>query len=529
MPGLRPEAGFSTGCNLAMAEISSPRPLPATPPPSRPAQAAADLAVKLLKPLEGMLAAGESAKAEVVAVKESAQSFQLLLKLTLENGRQTTLEASSPRPFTPGATLAVTALSETRLSLTLQAGLSKALTSLDLQQLPVGTVLQGKVESSEQLAQNKAQQVIYKVLVGLLNTPLAGSKLSVETPLPLPVGSLLTAQVQGSQTLNFLPLSSRLDQLVLGQQLASQQARQGSMEGLFKALQSLGDDAPEGVRGSIDKLLGLLPSADQLSTSKGLAQAIANSGAFLEGKLLSGQGSATQDLKANLLRLVAQMIPNLPSSSPLQTANASSLLAQALPALLRDALGRVGQANLRQQALSFPLPSRLLQSMDESPDLEMLLKLAASAIARLQTHQLSSLAQTETTATGSQLTTWQLEVPMRNQNDIVPLQIKLQREEENSGGEKKDQQEILWRLDLAFDLEPLGPLQVQAQLLRGSFSSQLWAQQGRTAELIEQELGNLRERLINAGFEVGELACRQGLPPQGTRTHLEQRWVDETA
>ena len=200
-----------------------------------------------------------------------------------------------------------------------------------------------------------------------------------------------------------------------------------------------------------------------------------------------------------------------------------------VPALLRDALGRVGQANLRQQALSFPLPSRLLQSMDESPDLEMLLKLAASAIARLQTHQLSSLAQTETTATGSQLTTWQLEVPMRNQSDIVPLQIKLQREEENSGGEKKDQQEVLWRLDLAFDLEPLGPLQVQAQLLRGSFSSQLWAQQGRTAELIEQELGNLRERLLNAGFEVGELACRQGLPPQGTRTHLEQRWVDETA
>ena len=43
------------------------------------------------------------------------------------------------------------------------------------------------------------------------------------------------------------------------------------------------------------------------------------------------------------------------------------------------------------------------------------------------------------------------------------------------------------------------------------------------------ELGNLRERLLAAGLEVGELACSQGMPPQGPKTSLEQRWVDETA
>ena len=35
--------------------------------------------------------------------------------------------------------------------------------------------------------------------------------------------------------------------------------------------------------------------------------------------------------------------------------------------------------------------------------------------------------------------------------------------------------------------------------------------------------------LLAAGLEVGELACRQGMPPQGPKTSLEQRWVDETA
>ncbi|MOA61214.1 Flagellar hook-length control protein FliK [compost metagenome] len=84
-------------------------------------------------------------------------------------------------------------------------------------------------------------------------------------------------------------------------------------------------------------------------------------------------------------------------------------------------------------------------------------------------------------------------------------------------------------MELAFDLEPLGPLQVQAQLAMGSLSSQLWAERVGTADLIDRELPNLRERLLAAGLTVGELACRQGRPPQGNRTTLEQRWVDETA
>jgi hypothetical protein len=515
-----------------MAEISSSRPLPATSALVRPAPiSAADLAVKLLQPLEGLLAAGETAKAEVLAAKETAQSFQLLLKLTLNSGKQTTLEASSPRPLAQGTSLAVTALSETRLAVALQGGDTRLLTSLDLEQLPVGTLLQGKVESREQIAQLKAQQTLYRVVVNLLNTPLAGSKLNVETPLPLPTGSLLSAQVQGSQNLSFLPLSGRLDQLVLGQQLAAQHSSQGSLEGLFKGLQGMArqDGVPTELRATIDKLLGLLPDAKQLGSADGLAKAMEQSGVFLEAKLLGGQAQQLpQDLKANLLRLVAQLLPSLPGGTPLPAASSGSALAQALPAFVRNALGTLGQAGLRQQAMSFPLPARLLQSMDEEADLETLLKLAAAAVSRLQTHQLSSLAQSQVTPEGNLLTTWQLELPMRNQQEVVPLQVKLQREESASGG-KKEQKETLWRIELAFDLDPLGPLQVQAQLLRGSLSSQLWAERADTAQLIDQELDNLRQRLLGAGLEVGELSCCQGMPPQGPKTHLEQRWVDETA
>lgn len=512
-----------------MSEISSPRPLPPAPPSSRPNAVAADLAVKLLQPMQGLLASGETAKAEVIALKEVAQSFQMLLKLTLENGRQTTLEASSPRPIAQGTSLAVTALSETRLALSVLMGTDKPLTSLDLEQLPVGTLLQGKVVSREQLLQGRSQQVIYKVLVNLLNTPLAGSKLSLETPLPLPLGSLLSAQVQGSQALNFLPLSRRLDQLALSQQLGSQSNRQGSLEGLFSALQGLRGNVEisEGLRTSIDKLFGALPDAAQLSTAKGLAAALENSGILLESKLLGGQGQALPtDLKANLLRLITQLLPNLPAGTPLTAANAS--LAQAMPALARGLLGSLGKASNRQQALSFPLPSRLLQAMDGEADLEALLKLAAAAISRLQTHQLSSLAQSQVGPDGNLLTTWQLELPMRNQQELVPLQVKIQRDEGNAQS-KSEKKETLWKVELAFDLDPLGPLQVQAQLTHGRLSSQLWAERSSTVSLIDAELDNLRQRLSAAGLQVGELACSQGMPPRGPRTTLEQRWVDETA
>ena len=512
-----------------MSEISSPRPIAPTPPSSRPSAVAADLAVKLLQPMQGLLASGETAKAEVIALKEVAQSFQMLLKLTLNNGSQTTLEATSPRPIAQGTSLAVTALSETRLTLSVLMGGDKPLISLDLDQLPVGTLLQGKVVAREQLLQGRSQQVIYKVLVSLLNTPLAGSKLSLETPLALPLGSLLSAQVQGSQALNFLPLSGRLDQLALSQQLGSQSNRQGSLEGLFGALQGLRGNAEmsEGLRTSIDKLFGALPDAAQLSTAKGLAAALENSGILLESKLLGGQGQALPtDLKANLLRLITQLLPNLPAGTPLTAANAS--LAQAMPALARDLLGSLGKASNRQQALSFPLPSRLLQAMDGEADLEALLKLAAAAISRLQTHQLSSLAQSQVGPDGNLLTTWQLELPMRNQQELVPLQVKIQRDESNPQG-KPEKKETLWKVELAFDLDPLGPLQVQAQLAHGRLSSQLWAERSSTVSLIDAELDNLRQRLNAAGVQVGELACSQGTPPRGPRTTLEQRWVDETA
>jgi hypothetical protein len=507
-----------------MTEIKSTQAIP-TSGPSRSATAAADLALKLLQPMQGLLVAGESAEAEVVSIKEALQSFQLTLRLTLANGRQATVETSSPRAAAPGAAMLITAVSDTRLLAALLPGNRQPQSSIDLSQLPVGSVVQGKVTASQQIQQDG--KILFKVVISLLNSPLAGQKLNVESAMSLTPGSLITARVQGDQSLAFMPLSGRLDQLLLGQQLTGQHSRQGSMEGLLGALGS-SNALPEQLRGAAERLLGLIPDMQKLGDSKVLAQALARSGVFLEGGLLSGEAdNLPADMKAALLRLIAQL-PGLPGGGQMAAAQAGAALGQALPAFARNALGALGQPNIRQLAQSFPLPGRLLSSADEEADLELILKLAAAAVSRLQTHQLSSLAQTQTNPDGTQVTTWQIEVPMRDQRDIVPLQVKFQREEEAQQN-RKEKTETLWKVELAFDVAPLGPLQVQAQLLQGSLSSQIWAENSRTAALIAAELNHLRQRLVTAGLNVGELACRQGTPPQGPKTSLDQRFVDETA
>ncbi|SEU05105.1 flagellar hook-length control protein FliK [Pseudomonas graminis] len=516
--------------------------------------------LKLMEPREGLLNSGQVASAEVVSLKQLGQDFQLLLKLTMDNGRQTTLPVSSSLPLTPGTSVNVAQGSADTLTISvqdLQKAATNSLTSIDTRQLPAGTLVQGKVLTTQVAAQNVAQLAgqspgqssggaqltNYRSIVILLNTALAGTSLTVDSPQPLRVGSLLSAQVQNSQALNFVALPNRLDELALAQQLSTQQSRQGSLQGLIAALQNMpppaadGDNLSPALRASIVQLLADLPDVPQMTTSKGVAQALNASGLFMESRLLAGLNpTLVPDMKANLLRLVTQLLPGLPGNVSYDAAAAGNTLARAMPSVLRSAFGTLGLVAPPSDPINFPLPPRTLGHPQSKDDLEMLLKLAAGAISRLQSHQLGGLEQTRTHADGTQVTTWQLEIPMRNAHDIVPLQVKVQREDTPERDEHADapaqearEREKLWRLELAFDLEPLGPLHVQAQLIAGSIASQLWAEREGSAELISSELGNLRERLVACGLNVKELECNRGVPPQGPRAVLEQRWIDENA
>lgn len=523
--------------------------------------------LKMLQAVDNLVPPGETVEAEVVSLKQLQQNFQLLIKLALSNGGQTSINVTTPLPLTPGTTVMVSQASPNTLTMSLQqinAALNNVQTSIDTEQLPVGTLLQARVLTSQVVADvldqlagkaaslpgattglpmpaSAAQPALYRSIVILLNTALVGTSLTIESPQPLSPGALLSAQVQGRQALNFVPLPNNLDQLAVSQQLTTQQNRQGSLDVLINALRNLPQSSPTipaPLQASINQLLADLPDIAQMTTARGVAQAINGSGLFLESRLLTGFNPATMpDLKSNLLQVIAQLLPGLPTSASYNAAAASNMLTRTMPGVLRSALGTLGLVAPPALPINFPLPSRSVKGGGKDDDLEILLKLAAGAISRLQSHQLGSLEQTRSTSEGNLQTTWQLEIPVRYGQDIMPLQVKVQREdtpeedkaEENNSSEIKESREKFWKIELAFDLEPLGALQVQAQLIRGSLSSQLWAERPESAELINQELDYLRERLVASGLEVGELACNHGAPPQGKRTTLEQRWIDENA
>ena len=145
-----------------------------------------------------------------------------------------------------GTSLAVTQPSAGNLAITVQQAIASsvaALTRLDTSQLPPGTLIQAKVLTTQMLPQGTSQPAIYRSLVSLLNTAQSGATLSIESPQPLRIGSLLSALVSDAQTLNFVPLSSRQEQLAIAAQLASQQSRQGSLSSLINALQNLPADS----------------------------------------------------------------------------------------------------------------------------------------------------------------------------------------------------------------------------------------------------------------------------------------------
>ena len=508
------------------SEIPSSRPSPSIPSVQRPAAPAANPILQLQSNLPKQLNIGDSAQAQVLALREAQQAFQVLLRLSLPNGQQRNIEVQSNQALTPGHILNVTALSAQQLAFSLiPTGQAAIATRIDTALLTPGSLLEAKVV---QVTPNP--QGGFKVIVSINNNALAGQQLQIDSPKSLPLNSLLNARIDSAQQLTFQPLSTRLEPLAINQELQKQFSQQGSLSQLFQGLNTIspGNLSPDAQR-TLQQLLGGMPEFSQILDPKKLALALTNSGAQLENRLLSGASeNANQDIKANLLRLITQIMPMLPNSNPTLAASQSTLLSQALPGLLRDQLLGRNQAQLREQALRFPLPTRLLQALDNPNDLGSLLRLAAAAVSRLQTHQLSSLGQTHTNSEGTQITVWQMEIPTRDLHTIVPLQVKFQHEEpaQKKSGEPATP---VWKIDLSFDLEPLGPLHIQASLQGGSISSQLWAQNSATANLIDHELGHLRERLLAIGLTVKDLSCHQGAPPQGEKTSLQQRWIDDLA
>src|SRR5690606_10204781 len=304
---LPPRRVITTGCKAfpeAMSEINFAPPAPPPGPPSGSGGGTQPQVFRALASLEVLrLQPGQQMQAEVRQRAPGAEGSQLNLRVALADGRSLTLDVAAGRQAEPavGARLQLTVLPGNRLLATPLQPASPAapaapLTRLDL---PAGTLLQARVLSSTPLGGQ------FQVLAQLPD----GRQMLLSSAHPLPVGSLLNARVLDDRSLHFISPDARVQQLELLQQLSNQFAQQSPLSALFRALRAMqGQPLPPNLAQSIERLLGNLPSAAQVSDPRQLAAILRNAGIGLENRLLTGQTDGlSSDLKANLLRLLGQL------------------------------------------------------------------------------------------------------------------------------------------------------------------------------------------------------------------------------
>ena len=140
-----------------------------------------------------------------------------------------------------------------------------------------------------------------------------------QSPIPLPTGQPVSLQVQSLTPLPLLRILPTPGTDPVGDAIRTILPKQGALAPLLSNLAQLGNARPAVLPPLVQELsrtlLRQLPDTRAVSTAPGLRQAVAQSGLFLEAKLLaardSGRVNLSTDLKANLVRLV-QLVRNWP-------------------------------------------------------------------------------------------------------------------------------------------------------------------------------------------------------------------------
>jgi hypothetical protein len=127
------------------------------------------------------------------------------------------------------------------------------------------------------------------------------------------------------------------------------------------------------------------------------------------------------------------------------------------------------------------------------------------ALSRIQYNQLNSLPGEDPNRQA-----WQLDLPFRNGEHLGALRLRIQEEKH---AKALAHEGSTWRVDLAFELEPLGPIRVRIGLQGETVSSIFWAEKPETVDLLERRMRELEQGLERVGLDIGRLSAHRGRPP----------------
>jgi hypothetical protein len=226
---------------------------------------------------------------------------------------------------------------------------------------------------------------------------------------------------------------------------------------------------------SVTALLTQLPDVQSVTQPHGTRVAIANSGTFLEAKLLAGVLSGAPlpdgDLKANLLRVAAS---------------------------LNELHGQLPGANATQTVPADP------HNAEYGTTVQQLSKSIEAGLARIELNQMNSVVHDPELPPA-----WSLDLPVRADDRIDAFQIKI---EEDAHRHDPNAAPAGYAINISFELPDLGPVHAKLQLVGETLSASLWAEQAATHALIDANLERLRQRLTQADLNVAHLQSFLGRP-----------------
>lgn len=318
---------------------------------------------------------------------------------------------------------------------------------------------------------------------------------------------------------------------------------------------------PPAVTEALTRLAQALPTRTEVTDARGLQRAVRDSGIFLEPRLAqalreNGGAPATQarsefasavrnaiqgDQKANLLRAYAALeqavrehaLPGAPRGGPpltpeqaLRVLSAAAMRAGASPPASPSSPAQ-GGAPVRGETtappqLAFPAPVAVPATGTALPAggsldlaLSVLLRQVAAAISRITVQQVQSTAvQQGGGAEPGVQNSWQVELPVRLADGAMHVfQLQIDEEAQGGGAEGEQKKVRQWKVTLAFDLAPLGPMYAQIRLREQTVATRFWAEQPATLQAVRAELDTLKQKLVALGLQVEELDCLAGAPP----------------
>lgn len=304
------------------------------------------------------------------------------------------------------------------------------------------------------------------------------------------------------------------------------------------------------------KIVQSLPPKEQLVTSQGLKQAIANSGLFLEAKMPAQaelikelpQLIKSESVPHSLQRIAAEILQNLAPKEPLLGSTSNSVKSAAEPGLFpptlntEDAAGTTpktgdsGEINLvaedfKANLLKFiqVLKQEISNYGEQSPaqaDLDLLKNLqhkTENTVAKLALDQLISLPKED-----SPKQQWIIDIPFIDRQQAQSVRIEVQHDKEN----KAQSGNANWSVNITLTPPGLDTIHCIASYRDNVINTFFKSRNAQTTELIKHHLDYLKSQLEESGLKPGHMDAHNEAPKaQPTHPHqlVQKKLFDDKA